>query len=460
MLQKLADPLAAGQELFDVFPDNSAPYLYLRWAQKAYGSPHIYHLASILVCLAHELDARGFHLTRSFDGSQIPLTLWFMLLGGSGSGKSTIAAATKRYWADAWHQASVHRADPWIEPEGSVQGIVVALQELYDSATDRTSAIFTHTEAAKVFNTREAVGETLCKIYDGETFQANYRRNQTKKGSNPHADRVRNPHVSLLMMSTEEQLVPHFKESHRSGGIFTRFCWIRPKFTASDIWLPADHIGTSDLKDERQGAIDALTRWFAELSQMAAWKPDEKGFRFTETAHEKLRVELFEPFKQAFEEGDSDNMHGVRMRLIEKARVLAAIFAALRGTTIIDQEDLTKAIFLIEIFLAHTQHAASFSSDEIYRYALKLEAVVKSAGEKGIGRRAFYRHLRVNSRTLDQVLATLLDRGNVFESFDRSRAGAYVHITTKTGQDLFKRHEADRISDEANQGRNRRPWIS
>lgn len=452
MTTKLADPLVAGQELFDVFPQDSAPRKYLQWSRKAFGSPHIYHLASILVCLAHELDYRGFYLTRGIDGGRLPITLWFLLLGGSASGKSTVIEATQDFWREAWKLASLHRPDPWVEPEGSPQGLVAALQELYNHTEDRTSAIFVQTEGAKVFNTREAIAEMLCKIYDGRTFHVNYRHNQKRK-----SDRVRSPHVSLLMASTEEQLAPYFKDQHRNGGIFTRFCWLNPRFTRKDIRMADDFTGATRLVQERREALEAAVFWFAQLSQLRKVRQVDPGFALTRQAHLKLQQDLFKPFRDAFEEGDTDNMHGVRMRLLEKAKVLAAILASVRGTMHIGEEDVENAIFLTKILLAHTQATANFGSDDVHRHALKLEQVIRATGDKGLGRRDFYRYIRINKKMMDQVVETLQDRGKIYQLHDRHRTGLFVHASSRTGKEIVKRQEERRTAEsEAERLRDRR----
>ncbi len=440
--ERLSDPLRAGQELFDVFPEDSLPRQYLQWSRKAFGSPHVYHVAAILVCLAHELDSRGFYLARGIDRGRIPLTLWFLMLGGSASGKSTIIHAAQDFWRDVRKAANVHREDPWIEPEGSPQGLVVALQELYDAQHDQTSAIFVQTEGAKIFNTREAVAEMLCKIYDGRTFQSNYRRNQ--KGGNPF---VRNPHVSLLVASTEEQLAPHFKDQHRNGGIFTRFCWLNPKFTKADIRLPADHAGATTINDLRDKAVDTGGFWFAQLSVLRKLKRVDGAFALTPQAHELLETDLFEPFKDAFEDGDGDNMHGVRMRLIEKTKVMGAIFASLRNSMSVKPEDIERAIAITKILLAHAKSVSGFGSSEIHRHAVKLEHVIKAAGDKGVSRRVLYRHVRIDKRMMDQVIDTLLDRGVVHECFDRSRAGSFVHATSDRGQAIQEQQQERRTTN-------------
>lgn len=456
---KLADPLGLGQELFEVFPEDGAIRKYLEWAHKAHGGPHIFHLASILPVCAYELDYRGFHLIRSTDRAKIPLTLWFMLIGDSGTGKSTAVDSAQDFFRDVLSQEQSTRMDPWVEPEGSIQGIVVALQDHYSHSSDTISGILYHREAAQVFSTREAISETLCKLADGRTFQANYRRNQKAKSSNPNADRVKNPHLSLIMATTEAQLAPYFKDAHRSGGIFTRLIWIKPNFERKHIRLHEDFDQIDALADEYKEAVIAMARWHAELATLKG-ETKKPGFTLSQGAYKELK-KLFNFYKDAFEGQDTDNMHGVRMRLLEKTRVLACIIASQRPDPVLEvgADDMRRAAELTEVFLQHAHAMAHFSSDEIVRYAEKAEKLIKAAGEKGLFRKALYNRIRVGAPTMDKIMNTLEDRGRIYQDFTQLE-GAYVHVDTALGQKIREHHDQKRRAEQATRSANHRRTYS
>lgn len=425
----------SSQAIFDILPDGCALRKYVEWATAAYGSPPVYHLASILTVAAFELERRGFYLRRVSDGGKFPLTLWFFFVGDSGTGKSTAINAVQDFATDAWQEGSQEFPEPWLEPDGSIQGIVVALQSFYERGLNTTPCLMYHHEAAQIFNTRESIGEQLCKISDGRTFQSNYRRNQNRKGEDSNADRVINPRVSLLMASTEAQLAPHFRDHHRSGGLFTRVIWLRPTFEKADVQFSQEFRGAASLQAQRGEALVSMVQWFAQLSLLQA---DSKAFEFTQAAHEYLERKLFFPFREQFEPGANDNMHGVRMRLVEKSRVLAVLLAATRGSCKVEVEDVTRTVDLIQLLLEHAKKMSHFGAGEIFRHVLRVEGIIKGAGERGVFRKSIYSQLRVEKRVMDNIFDTLTDAGKVYQDFEQG--GVYVHETTEAGRGARDRH--------------------
>ncbi len=421
------------QAVFDLLPEGCAQRQYLHWACETYGSPPIYHLACILALTAYELERRGFYLSRTTDGGRLPLTLWFCMVGESGTGKSTAINSVQDFMRDAWDEGNQLFPDPWLEPDGSVQGIVAALQDFYNKQHGTTACLMYHHEVAQVFNTRESIAEQLCKISDGRTFQANYRRNQHAKAKDPNADRVVNPRVSFLAATTEAQLAPYFKDQHRSGGIFTRLTWLKPDFEKEDVRMSQDYEGARSLGTLRTEAVDSMVNWFAQLSLLE--HSEGKAFRFSKRGHNHLERRLFRPFSDQFEAGSNDNMHGVRMRLVEKARVMATLQAAIRGSMVIEPCDVEPAVQLVWRLLEHTKRMSHFGSGELYRHVMRVESMVKGAGEKGLYRKVVYAKLRVDKQIMDKIFDTLADAGRVFIDWKHeTRPGVYVHTDTEAGR--------------------------
>lgn len=451
MPENVAEPADTGQAVSElsslegILPASSPLQQYVSWATNAYGSPPLFHLAAALTVMTYELGRRGFYLQSPVDDARAPLTLWFALVSASGTGKSTAINVAQDFARAAWSNANVAISpDPWVEPEGSIQGVFVALQDHYDQSRETTTAILFHHELAQVFATREAVSEQLCKFADSRTIQANYRQHQKRKKGAPNADRVVNPRLSLIAATTEAQLAPHFKDAQRSGGIFTRFIWLRPILRREHIKMRTEHFvepRTGERKrhaEVRKDVLHSWSGWFMTLAQMSV----ECGFdfAFTDEASELLERELFEPFARRYRHTD-DNMHGVCMRLVDKARVIAAVSASMRGSLDIEARDVAPAIELANIFLREAISVAGFGASEVYRHGLRVETLVHDAGEEGIFRRDLYNHMKISKRELDLVLETLADKGSVFIDYhDATRPGRLVHISTDAGQRLDAQH--------------------
>lgn len=443
-----AEPGQAVSELSNlegILPEGSPLRQFVSWATNAYGSPPLFHLAAALTIMTYELGRRGFYLQNLVDDSQAPLTLWFALVSASGTGKSTAINVAQDFARAAWENANIQIVpDPWVEPEGSIQGVFVALQDHYDAGRETTAAILYHHELAQVFATREAVSEQLCKFADSRTIQANYRQHQKRKRGAPMADRVVNPRLSLIAATTEAQLAPHFKDAQRSGGIFTRFIWLRPVLRREHVKMRTEHFvepRTGERKrhaEVRKDVLHSWSGWFMTLAQMSV--ECGRDFAFTDSATELLERELFEPFARRYRHTD-DNMHGVCMRLVEKARVIAAVHASMRGSLDIEERDVKPAIALAEIFLREAISVAGFGASDLYRHAQRIETIVRTAGEDGILRRDLYSHLKIHKRELDLALETLADKGSVFIDWhDPVRPGRLVHVSTEAGQLLDAQH--------------------
>src|SRR5262249_10561729 len=142
-------------------------------------------------------------------------------------------------------------------------------------------------------------------------------------------DAVINPRVCAVFCSTEAQLAPQFRESHRLGGVYPRLIWLKPAFNRSDLWLSQDHEGATSLQTVRNAVISDWSSWIVQL-ELAA-NDFGKRFSFTAAAHDLLKRDLFTEFRSGYSvESLNNNLHAVQMRLVEKARVFAALHAALR----------------------------------------------------------------------------------------------------------------------------------
>ena len=123
-VETVADPVDARQVVLEYLPPNAPTLKYLEWAQAVHGSPPVYHLACMLVCTCYELVRRGFRLPKIADSGDYPLSLWFALIGDSGTGKSTAINAAQDFIRDSWQAASFS-----VQPE-----ISLVRAELDDSA--------------------------------------------------------------------------------------------------------------------------------------------------------------------------------------------------------------------------------------------------------------------------------------------------------------------------------------
>jgi hypothetical protein len=412
-------------------PGGSPLACYLAWSTFVQGSPEAYHLANVLVFAAYTLARRGFYLETALE--EIHPSLWFALLGDSGAGKTTSIDMAERFARAAWKEAGLDVVSPFVEPSGSIPGILNALQDHYDVTRGTTVAILQHDELAQVFATREPIAELLCKLCDGRDVSHNTKTARKDRSKAGHAEKLLSPRISAIFASTEAQLADHFRAAHRSGGMFGRLQWIRAPL--EDRYVRASSHDPTELAEASRRRVAAVQCWADWEGRLSELQSSGTALKLTAEAADLLHEQLFVPFRHALGIAqNTDALHGVRMRLVRRAQVLATIFATCDLRLDVEVEDARLAVALAQRLYGHTFAASDLGSSEHNRNCRKIEEIVLSFGEMGCQRRWMYARLRVDKRTLDEVLETLADREVVV--LDRHRGGQsrYVHTSTQIGE--------------------------
>jgi len=429
----------------DLVPPETPLRAYLEWARAVQGSPPVYHLAAALTLAGYTLCRRGFVLRTLLE--QMHPTLWFVLLGESATGKTTAIKMLEEFAREAWAECSVS-ADEFVEPSGSIPGIIHALQKRFDESRGTTVALLRHDELAQVFASREPIAELLCKLHDGRTTQHHTVTAQRSKQAS--SVELVQPRLCGLFASTEEQLSPYFRDHHRLGGIFARLQWLKPAFAPAHIVSP---VFTEEAVAEawrlRAAAIAEWADWEGRLSELAA---DGTVMRILPSAQAVIEP-LLQGAREAYAKDREDALHGTRMRVAQRAYVLAMIFATARGSLVVDEVDAEPAVAVSRCFYEHAVAAAQIGTEthnpKNERLIRRVESVIKSYGEGGCQRRQIYKRVRTDKKTLDEVLETLFDRQTVVHDVTRPQRDVLVHAATKAAREsLAKNADLRRIQDE------------
>jgi hypothetical protein len=357
------------------------------------------------------------------------LSLWFALAGESASGKSTAIRQGRDFIETVWKEASVqHAQSPWVEAEGSVAGILAVLSELYDVHRQTTTGLLFHHELSAVFQTREPIAEMLCRLADGLTYERNLRELQ-RSGSKGRAgkapDRIESPVFSGLFASTEVSLARVFNEAHRMGGLYSRFSWIKPAFTRDDARFETDQ--SPDTDPRYRDAVDVWCGWLATLGLV------DREISLSPEA-EAVLLAFFEVQRSCLVERGP--MNGPRMRLVEKARVFAAVFATERCSSIVSAVDMTYACRLAGVLIAEAEKLLHLGAEPIMRKVVAAREIIDASGETGVSQRELSERLGIGSATLAEVVATLI----VSEyAVDHKRRGARTVTLVSTKSERGKK---------------------
>lgn len=427
---KIDVPALVGQELLPTIPSGSPLESYMIWACQESPAPPLYHLATFLALSCHELAQRGFRFELSFR--RHPLSLWFALIGDSGSGKTEALQLGQDFAAAAWEDSSTtHQMDPWVEAEGSIAGMLEALHDYYDSSRGTTCCLLYHNEMSALFQSREPVAELLCRLADGHSFKRHTKEmRQARRRGHEVADRIVQPRLSMLAATTDAALNPHFGESKRGGGLFSRFWWIRANFDKDRIRG----------RRHPQGLEEALDEWRGWVVQLAL-AGDATGYDFvvSEEAEAFINAEFIEPQRAACDDGDTFN--AVRIRGIGKTYVLAAIYASMAGRTTVRECDCRHALAMMQIMIGCAQATHDILGvPETVRLADKLERRIRAGGEMGCNRTELYNHVRTDKKSLDAALEMLIDQGVVVIDYRAGARGAgrarYFHVGTQRAEKI------------------------
>lgn len=412
---------SAAEDLSEIIPPDSPLESYMRWATEAHGAPAIYHLACVLAVLTHELARRGFKLRTSH-----PMGLWFALVGESAIGKSSAITMAEQFIRDAWKNAGLELdPDPWLEAEGSIAGLLSALQERFDPSRGTTTAILFQHEAASLFATREPISEMLCRLADGQSYQRNLRELQKKRD---RPDSIEQPVLSALYATTESALAPHFTEAQRSGGIYSRLAWLKPTFSPGRLRL--EGVDTRKAEGLRILALESWVAWFAQI-QLAF--DGELLIETSPEAHALLERELFEPVRLTLRESDDNN--GVKLRTVDRTRVVAAVLASQRLSRVVEPQDMQRAVHFGKILLVHAERITLGSAD-IYRLSKRVEHIIRTQADEGATARILYARCKTASRELHAALGQLMEQGRVFEDTGIDGVKRFYHSKTTRGGQL------------------------
>lgn len=419
----------------------------MAWATFAQGSPEAFHLANALVLAGYTLSRRGFCLQTMLE--QVHLSLWFALLGDSGAGKTTTIDMAEKFALDVWAEAGLDVGRPFVEPSGSIAGILAALADHYDSHRGTTAAILQHDELAQIFvNKREPIAELLCKLHDGRDVHYNTRTAQKGKTKGSGYDRLIAPRLCAIFASTEAQLAPYFQAAHRDGGMFGRLQWLRPvlssRYVRATAYRPED---VQEAHLRRQTAVTAWADWEGRLSELAG--SSGTAMALEPDASEYLDTQLFQVFRSALDvTANTDHLHGARMRLVRRTTVMAAIFAVSQLRLQVTLDDVQMAVQMGMKLYGHSVAAADLGSSEHNRLCAKVEEVVLAAGERGAYRKEIYYRVRVTKKQMDEIIETLIDRERIAPDRHSGVVERYVHTSTQIGQRAINvEHKSREIAD-------------
>lgn len=396
-------PTTLADELQACVPAAGPLRAYLDWAVKTTDAEHLFHVGSILPCWAHEACVRGFRI----DSQQrhVP-KLWTFLVGVSASSKSTaMKRATSLYRG---HTSKAGMLDPFLIAEGSVPGIFEAMAERFDVELDMTPGILYRDEAARLLDTTDSIADMLCNVIDGEDVKRHLRgaRAANAQAAGSVKDTLVRPAFSGLLTTTFSRLREVTKSSYLEGGLYSRFLWF-----AGSPRLPEQSLFVDLHLAEAQRVAELWGDWAGwALAQQTLGR--QLVVEVPRHVIELLRSTLFATLVQHGTR--DDRLNATRKRGLHQAIMVAALYALNDRRLEVVEEDMDRAINLIEFCLRGLERLdASLAVDDLMVAADQAFHVIASAGPHGVARSRLYPALRKSKWWVDQIIDTLLAEGSV-----------------------------------------------
>jgi hypothetical protein len=401
---------------------------YLEYAQlQASNGSKVYHLGAAIPVMLNELNLRGFHLKSVIDQEKSrPFTVYSLLLGRSGDGKSTSAMTAIHHIGgfledEERENMGKHARPRRLEFDGTPEGLRYAIAKgFYFDELKKTVVCLYQEEFTTLFaRNTGTVAEFLQKLYDGRSLVEHQRQHQkamAETGERGHAV-IKNPAVNGVFCSTPDNLAQTISKTTASGGLYGRLLI----FVGEDRIQPyeGDIIGNSKLLEARELARGASQAELGEWSAFLAGKEAsaQTGLTIGEDAHVIFRAWHAEHQKIIHEIDAEDTVRAMIVRATRTAWAIACLYATTQYRVTINADDAERACRLVDraFHMGRVLERRLGQTDE----GKLLDALVRgiaAKGEKGI-RHAELHHLTgIHGKGLmkEQVRAlveTALDAG-------------------------------------------------
>jgi hypothetical protein len=340
------------------YPEWGIIHQYVDWAARSGPSPTLFHTHLAIVMVAWELARRGWVADlRMSSGSlaSTPLHLrhWAVGVAGPGVGKSYAANEMEEFlasWMDAFHNQGKSEPDevPVVSLEGrsTTAGLFDVLNDkCYDEASKLTPGIILSTEASAPFCGAGDLPEIFCELYDCRAVverQVAHLRAEAKKTGERYRGALLNARCSAMFFTTPngiEKIGKVLGTNLLEGGLYTRCNFSFPDVDAKQ------YFGLSFSKHgaHRSACLQSWVDWAKWLDGLEA-ASHPKVIEMPAWLHKNLR----DQFLAALDPDERDkSLEGTFMRLMSRARIVAAVFAMSRGDWTINSDDTDRAFNLV-----------------------------------------------------------------------------------------------------------------
>jgi hypothetical protein len=388
---------------------------YMNWAVQTTAADPYFHLAAILPSFAHELTRKGFRLGSSLR----PLRLMTAIIGESGRGKSTCLSNARRLTKEWMAITEPDRMQPHLHANGSIAGIIHAMQSHWHEEGQCTSPIFTLDELSALL-THDQFADAFNQLWDGTDFQRHYRHLQ-KASDATESTTVRSPVLLGAFAGTVSALQPVVEGYHIEGGIISRILWYRQEPPLND----------ADFSKYMHVCFDSHEEWRSQVAQScAAWSAALKAYRIMgnprmilveDEVYEFIREKLWGQVRSA----QGSRTGSVITRLVEHVQTVGAIYAATESTLAegitVKVRHVAMALRFIEkcrdSILGIEKHLAV---EQVMKDVAAVQDVISASGAEGATRSELYPKTKLPKNRIDQAISHLVDSEDIVQVMSKA----------------------------------------
>lgn len=406
-------------EISEAIPQTGILRSYLTWASKTTDAEGIFHVGSVLPCIANTAVEHGY-----FVGSDTRMrpSMWTFLVGVPAASKSTAQKRAEALYLRALTTAAGQQVtSPFISGEGSLPGMFEDARTRYNPMFNVTPGIIVRDEAARLLGQRDdSVADFLISLIDGGDFSRNLRALQdAKRAGGEDRSLLKQGALSGRMATTFARLREVTTTSHLEGGLYSRFLWcvgkpylVDPRYKV-DLhvveqkrvheewvdwmgWLLAER--TAREIDPREGEVPGLVSISAEADDL-----------FHETIYAEYRA-------NANAKNAGDPLIALRKRAVTQAQIASAIYALTERSLVVSTDHAERAVKLLRLSIAGLEQLAPrLAQIETNEAANRLHELVRQleADCWGVSRSDLYA-CKLPRRELQEAIEQLLDAGRLF----------------------------------------------
>lgn len=402
------------EEIAACLPETGPLRTYIDYALTTTDAEPLFHLATILPTFAFYANQHGFHPEGDHS-----FRVFTFIIGQPASSKTTAMRRAKQFFegvaidhitrAKQFPGMAMQFSQPqlgFVQASGTIPGIYDAINEHIDPDHQRVAVILHHDEISQLLKKHgDDVAEFLCQLSDGSDIENHLRGRKRLKKTGAHIiEMVEKPASNAIFATTFRGLITSFSIVYLEGGLYTRFLW----FVGGEGAL--DH----RLEWGRNEAMELEAR--AEWLQWAHWADmprdrEDKVVHMPNHIRDMLRSTLFEDLR-----GSDPVMAPTLKRALERAQTVAKLYALQSQRTVVNDEDMARAINLVEFSVKGLRRLVPrLVGDPILGEKTNLAFnILQRAGKKGLSRSQLYKALHHPSRHIfEQVVTTLLDEGSI-----------------------------------------------